>query len=196
MLVDLHCHTAPYSPCSSLAPEELIDLARERGLEGICLTEHDTWWPAPDLDRLARRTGFVVLAGVELTTDIGHLLAFGLPRPPHSLATAAAARQHADVHDALLVLAHPARDGLLRVDGTTLATADAVECANGSDSRLQNMAAAGIGRSFRLPGTGGSDAHSPAEVGRAATRFDAPVRDTPSLLAALRAGAYAAWSAQ
>jgi len=69
---------------------------------------------------------------------------------------------------------------------------ESVEAVNGSDTRLQNMAAAGLARGFRLPGIGGSDAHSAAEVGRAATRFATNVTDAASLLAALRSGAYEA----
>ncbi|MDZ7728573.1 MAG: PHP-associated domain-containing protein [Dehalococcoidia bacterium] len=63
---------------------------------------------------------------------------------------------------------------------------------NGSDTRLQNMAAAGLAKGFRLPGIGGSDCHSAAEVGRAATQFHVPVTDQATFMAALRSGAYEA----
>ncbi len=69
---------------------------------------------------------------------------------------------------------------------------DSVEAVNGSDSRLQNLATTGLARGFRLPGIGGSDAHTATEVGRGATRFDGPVSDEASLVAALRSGRYAA----
>lgn len=194
MLIDLHCHTNPLSQCSSLQPEQLIDLARERGLDGICLTEHDVFWQQPDLKTLATRTNFVVLSGVELTTDMGHVLAFGLPAGTQGLASAAAAAEAAHAAGALLFLAHPARDGLLRVSRQTVDYFESVEAVNGSDSRLQNVAATGLAHGFRLPGIGGSDAHIPAEVARAATDFDAAITDGESLLAALRSGAYRAVS--
>ena len=194
MLIDLHCHSHPLSQCSSLRPEEFVDLARERGLDGVCLTEHDAFWQQPDLDALASRTNFVVLSGVELTTDMGHVLAFGLPAGTPGLASAAAAAEAAQASGALLFLAHPARDGLLRVSRQTVDYFESVEAVNGSDSRLQNVAATGLAHGFRLPGIGGSDAHIPAEVGRAATNFDATITDGESLLAALRSGAYRAVS--
>lgn len=194
MLIDLHCHTLPLSQCSALRPEELVDLARERGLDGICLTEHDAFWPPSDLDELSRRTAFVVVSGVELTTDMGHVLAFGLPAGTPGLASASAAAEAARSAGALLFLAHPARDGLLRVSRETVDYFESVEAINGSDSRLQNVAATGLAHGFRLPGIAGSDAHSPAEVGRAATSFEAEVSDEASLLAALRSGAYRAVS--
>jgi predicted metal-dependent phosphoesterase TrpH len=194
VLIDLHCHTLPLSQCSALRPEELVDLARERGLDGICLTEHDALWPPSEIQSLGKRTGFLVFGGVELTTDMGHVLAFGLPQGSSSFASAASAFQAAQSHQALLFLAHPARDGLLRVSRTTVDYFESVEAINGSDSRLQNMAATGLAHGFRLPGIGGSDAHTPAEVGRAATSFDAHISDTSSLLAALRDGSYSAVS--
>ncbi|MEX0784656.1 MAG: CehA/McbA family metallohydrolase [Dehalococcoidia bacterium] len=191
MLIDLHCHTLPRSTCSQLQPDALIDAARSRGLDGICLTEHDRWWPEDELRALRRRTGFLILSGVELTTDMGHVLAFGLPESAASAVGAELAARAAD-HGALLFLAHPARDNLLRLNRQTIDTFASVEAVNGSDSRLKNMAATGIARAFRLPGIGGSDAHTLAEVGRAATRFHDPATDHASLLTALRAGRYEA----
>ncbi len=87
-------------------------------------------------------------------------------------------------------LAHPARDGLLRVNADAVRFFESVEAKNGSDTRLQNLAASGLATGFRLPGIAGSDCHTASEVGRAATKFSVPVADNESLLAALRAGAY------
>jgi predicted metal-dependent phosphoesterase TrpH len=192
VLIDLHCHSLPLSQCSSLQPEDLAGLARARGLDGICLTEHDRHWAPGALAELSQRTGFLVLRGIELTTDLGHVLAFGLPRDAGPLATAADAFRAAERAGGLLFLAHPARDGLLRVTHETVEYFVSVEAVNGSDSRLQNVAATGLAHGFRLPGIGGSDAHTAAEVGRAATAFDDEITDEASLLAALRSGRYQA----
>jgi predicted metal-dependent phosphoesterase TrpH len=192
VLIDLHCHTLPRSQCSALQPEQFIDLARERGLDGICLTEHDAFWPEDDLRALSTRTNFLLLSAVELTTDLGHVLAFGLQSGAPALASASAAFRAAQTAGGLLFLAHPARDGLLRVTHDTVTLFESVEALNGSDSRLQNMAAVGLAGGFRLPGIGGSDAHTAAEVGRAATSFEASITDNASLCEALRSGKYQA----
>jgi hypothetical protein len=192
MLIDLHCHSLPRSQCSALRPEELVDLARDRGLEGICLTEHDRFWPADELAALRERTGFLVLRGIELTTEMGHVLGFGLPADAGPLVTAADAFRAAEAAGGLLFLAHPARDGLLRVTHETVEYFASVEAINGSDSRLQNVAATGLAHGFRLPGIGGSDAHTTAEVGRAATEFEDTITGEESLVAALRSGRYRA----
>jgi predicted metal-dependent phosphoesterase TrpH len=192
VLIDLHCHTLPLSTCSALEADQLVALARERGLDGICLTEHDRAWPAGELQTLHERTGFPVFSGVELTTDQGHVLAFGLDDSRAFSAIALEVHEAAKACGALLFLAHPARDGLLKVTHDTVEFFMSVEAVNGSDSRLQNMAASGLARGFRVPGIGGSDAHTAAEVGRAATRFPARIETQAELLEALRAGTYKA----
>ncbi len=192
MLIDLHCHTLPRSRCSALKPEQLIDLARSRGLDGVCLTEHDALWPPDELAELCERTRFPVFSGIELTTDMGHVLAFGLSSGSAAFASARAAFDAARASGGLLFLAHPARDGLLRVTHETIEFFESVEALNGSDTRLQNVAASGLAHGFRLPGIGGSDAHSAEEVGRVATRFARKLTTNDDLLNALRAGDYEA----
>ena len=192
MLIDLHCHTLPRSRCSALQPAELVELARSRGLDGVCLTEHDAFWPEAELAVLRERSGFAVFSAVELTTDMGHVLAFGLDVGDARFASAKAAYEAASACGGLLFLAHPARDGLLKVTRETVDYFESVEALNGSDTRLQNLAAAGLAHGFRLPGVGGSDAHTAAEVGRVATRFPDDISDNAHLLAALRAARYEA----
>ena len=191
MLIDLHCHTRPLSACSALDADELIAAAVQRGLDAICLTEHDRAWPEAELAALNERSPLPVFGGVELTTDLGHLLAFGL-EPAGFSAVAREVFAAAERCGALLFLAHPARDGLLRVTHETVEYFASVEAINGSDSRLQNLAAAGLAKGFRLPGIGGSDAHTRAEAGRAATRFEVPIATDAQLVEALRSGRYEA----
>ncbi|MGE0598534.1 MAG: CehA/McbA family metallohydrolase [Dehalococcoidia bacterium] len=194
MLIDLHCHSQPLSTCSALSPAELIRIAGERGLDGICLTEHDRAWPLDDLERLRAESPIAVFSAVELTTDLGHVLAFGL-EPGQFSAIASEAFAAAEAVGGLLFLAHPARDGLLKITHDTVEFFSSVEAINGSDSKLKNMAATGLAKGFRLPGVGGSDAHAAEEVGRAATKFHLPRIETDrQLLEALKSGEYEAVS--
>jgi predicted metal-dependent phosphoesterase TrpH len=192
VLIDLHCHTLPLSTCSALHADELVRAARERGLDGICLTEHDRAWPVDEREALRQRTGFPVFSAVELSTDMGHILAFGLDDPGSFSAVASEVYRAAAACGGVLFLAHPARDGLLKVTRETVEYFASVEAINGSDSRLQNLASSGLAHGFRLPGIGGSDAHTAAEVGRAATRFTGRIETQRDLLEALRAGEYGA----
>ena len=44
MRIDLHTHTSALSFDSNIAPQELVRLAKKRGLDGLVLTEHDRIW--------------------------------------------------------------------------------------------------------------------------------------------------------
>ncbi|HYM13987.1 MAG TPA: CehA/McbA family metallohydrolase [Dehalococcoidia bacterium] len=193
MLIDLHTHTKVHSPCSALTVEALVRAGRARGLDGVCLTEHDALWALGDVQRVAAEMMFVVLRGMEVTTEAGHVLVFGLER--HDPAMASLARLHRLVRaeGGLMYLAHPSRRYGALPPAEELATLfDSVEVENGTEGVLQNENAAALTRGMRLPGIGGSDCHSAREVGVCATEFSAAVRDEGSFVAALRAGEYRA----
>jgi predicted metal-dependent phosphoesterase TrpH len=192
VLIDLHCHTKVLSPCSALTPEALVRAARTRGLDGVCITEHDALWAADEIARVAEEMEFLVLRGMEVTTDVGHVLVFGLERHRAEMATLSELHGIVRREGGLMYLAHPSRRyGSLPPDDLS-AVFDSVEVQNGTEGMLQNDNAAGLARGLRLPGIGGSDAHSVREVGVCATEFSAPVSDDASFVAALRAGAYRA----
>ena len=189
MRIDLHCHTSRYSSCSSLTAEELIRLAAAAGLDGVCLTEHDRLWPEEDVRRLAAESGLIVLRGMEVTTELGHVLVFGVDAPPAGMFVAGALSAAVRAAGGLTALAHPARAGQPFVLRQTLASLfDMVEVLNGSDGDAQNAAASGMVTATRLPGSAGSDCHTPAEVGTVATVLPHRVENERDLVATLRLG--------
>lgn len=68
----------------------------------------------------------------------------------------------------------------------------AIEVQNGGCTTKENSRAAALARTLAIPGVGGSDAHRPSEVGRAATWFPDTVETDDELLAALTQGDYRA----
>jgi predicted metal-dependent phosphoesterase TrpH len=193
ILIDLHCHTRPLSACSSLDIEQLLAGAKRARLDGLCLTEHDRLWPRDQLRALAERHGIVLLRGMEVTTELGHVLVFGLEEPPPGMFVAEALRAAVDAAGGLMALAHPARSGHPPVESAALARLfDMVEALNGSDGPEQNRAATALAARCPLPGIGGSDCHSPLEIGRAATRLSVPVTNEGELVNELRRGRHRA----
>lgn len=65
---DLHCH----STCSdgSLTPNELVLLAKERGLQGISITDHDSFSAYPDVLNFAKEQGIKMITGAEFSTEL------------------------------------------------------------------------------------------------------------------------------
>ena len=87
--IDLHTHTF-FSGDGVSSPEENIAAAREKGLHGFAITDHNTCEAITYLlDKgLMREDGqpvddFLIIPGVEVTTAEGHLLCIGatLPTP-------------------------------------------------------------------------------------------------------------------
>src|SRR4051812_16083006 len=109
MLIDMHCHTKVHSACSALTPEALVRAARARGLDGVCITEHDALWRLEDIERLATEMDFLVLRGIEVTTEVGHVLVYGAARFDPVMATLDELRHIVRAEGALMFLAHPSR---------------------------------------------------------------------------------------
>ncbi len=190
MLIDMHSHTSVYSTDSNLLPHEALAKAAERGLDGVILTEHDVVWPAERTMHLAEQVGILVLPGVEVTTELGHVLVYGLESLVPRITDAKRLRAFCDEQNALMFLAHPARDPGLRVPRAAMDLFDGVEGLNGCDGPLQNQSASSRGRTRPLPPIGGSDSHAMHEVGTAATEFAADIETLDDLMAALRSGDY------
>jgi predicted metal-dependent phosphoesterase TrpH len=197
--VDLHCHTAGRSWDSTLDLGTLVADASRRGVRAACLTEHDAFWQAVDLEP----GECVLIPGTEINTDDGHVLVFGLEEYRfgfhHSRVLAAAV----EAAGGAMVLAHPFRRALPEVvepntsdyeralaralDNPLLRAIAAVEVANGRATEAQNRFSADLARCAGLPGVAGSDAHRPGEAGRVATLFESPVRSCGDLVEALAA---------
>jgi predicted metal-dependent phosphoesterase TrpH len=167
--------------------QEAIVCAKERGLDGICITDHHTMDVRHSVSEGIQENGLCVIVGMEYTTSQGDFLLFGpfetLPsRLPADLLLHAVAQQ-----GGIAVAAHPFRaqrpvDERLIHDGLC----GVIESINGRNTPLENLAVDTWRRSYDLTECGGSDAHSLDEVGRFATRFLAPVRTRNDLIRNLK----------
>ena len=198
MLIDLHCHTS-YSHDNQLDPAAFVRLAKARGLDAVCVTEHNTVEASAPVVALGREEGLLVLRGVEITTDIGHVLCFGLPddswlrlRRGYYTSARRLSEFAADA-GAVLVPAHPFRrwsNSAVREDLFDMEYIAAVETLNGLNSPVENTDARRAADTLNLPGTGGSDSHAEDEVARIATCFPAPITTMTELVAALQQPTY------
>lgn len=81
MLIDLHNHVEEGSDDSRVSARELARLGRERGLDGLCVTDHDSFEAREAVLRAAAEVGVLMLQGVEVRTERGHLLLYGPETP-------------------------------------------------------------------------------------------------------------------
>lgn len=193
MKIDLHNHTTLSSTCSILDVHDLISLARERGLDGVCVTEHNTMEGGFIAEKIGREEGFLVLPAQEVKTQQGDILAYGLFEEGLRGIALSELCELAIERDALLVAAHPFRINAHAIGRAIYDYADcfaAVETLNGNCSDAENGLAQRSAEELQLGMTGGSDAHSTNMVARYYTEFEDTISDIPSLLKALRGGRF------
>ncbi len=71
--LDLHTHTSFYSSCARISPDRLCQVAIQRGLHALAITEHHYQWHPDELAALqARYPALKLYAGVEITCTDGH----------------------------------------------------------------------------------------------------------------------------
>ena len=57
MLIEMHCHTAEHSSCSSVSAVELVRQVFGKGLQAIVLTDHHYLWAVHELELLREAAG-------------------------------------------------------------------------------------------------------------------------------------------
>ena len=176
---DLHAHS-DHSDAHGFAVADLIQMARDVGLDFVFLTDHNTVTGLPEMDASADET-LLTTGGIELTTYWGHALCLGAREwvdwrvhPGDDDMARIAATTYAQGQ--VFVIAHPLGDGdpgctgcAWRFGEMMPGNARAVEIWNGPwecDSNNERNLALWydwLNQGLRLTGTAGSDAHSPRD---------------------------------
>lgn len=199
--VDLHTHTRFGSNCSYMEPGQLVQRAKEVGLDAVCITEHNAAWEEDALRALSEECGFHLLAGIEVSTELGDVLVFGVRAPLLAGSRIEDLRRLVDEQGGAMIAAHPFRcyswpGAVMDVEGAAALPVfrwvDAVEVFNGTSPQPEVDFGCAVLERLGLPGVGGSDAHSPLSVGRCYTQFQREVANVEELVAELRAGRFRA----
>ncbi len=189
MIFDLHVHTSS-SPCSRLLVEDILIHAVKKGLDGVCITDHQTM----DIRHTGIREGvqedgLLVIFGMEYETSDGDFLIFG---PFEEIQTNFPARKllnYVKEHDGVAIAAHPFRTGrsvkeyVIRQNLCGI-----IESVNGRNSDSDNREVKRWTSGFDLVQTGGSDAHSLEELGKIKTDVLGKIKCRNSFIRALKDG--------
>jgi predicted metal-dependent phosphoesterase TrpH len=196
--IDPHVHSF-FSGDGVSSPEQLIQSARKAGLDGFALTDHNTCDGCRYLrDKgLVREDGeavdgFLVIPGVEVSTEEGHLLCLGVWLPnglkgiPAKEAIAMVRAQNG-----VAIPAHPydrLRSGIREWHLDELEF-DGLEVFNAATALARhNQSANAYAIKRGLPMTAGSDAHYHAAIGRSYTVFPAAHLSVRAVLDSLGSG--------
>lgn len=188
MLIDIHVHTT-FSPCSELEIDDILENALSRGLDGVCITDHNTMDVRKVVSEGIQDNGLCVIIGMEYDTSEGDFLIFG---PFEDIKPGMSAQEllhHVHSSGGVAIAAHPFREER-PVNERVLhcGMVDAVEAVNGRNSDLENAKIQAFLRRHPLIQSGGSDAHSLPELGSVATSIDMPVKTREDFILAVKSG--------
>ena len=187
MLVDMHLHALPNSTDSFLTLEEIVSLAKLRGLDAICLTDHDSMGGKEFADEYSRKIGFPIFVGVEYFSLWGDITAWGIDTFPEGRIEAQTFIDQVNAAGGFCVSAHPFRnnnrgfeDHLREAVGL-----HGVEVLNGSTDMESNRKALQYCRELGLKAIGASDSHVPKQVGKYVTWLPEKVDNLKDFVAQL-----------
>ena len=188
MLVDMHLHALPNSSDSFLTLEEIVSLAKLRGLDAICLTDHDSMGGKEFAEEYSRKVGFPIFVGVEYFSLWGDITAWGIDSFPKERIEAQTFIDQVNAAGGFCVSAHPFRnnnrgfeDHLREARGL-----HGVEVLNGSTDMESNRKALRYCRELGLKAIGASDSHVSKQVGKYVTWLPEKVDNLTDFVAQLR----------
>ncbi len=195
MLLDMHVHTTAYSTCANMSPHEMAERAREVGLDGVVITEHNVIWSDEEMAELRDRfPDLVFFRGVEVSAKGHHVLLYGITDFSGFEARMPVQDVVAEAHNrgAVAVWAHPLQHSLTPSSEGLRAGFDACETRSVNIDRLERDKYRQLAKRLGIPEMANSDAHHTQTLGAYATRFTGPLGDEKDIADAIRRGAFCA----
>ena len=191
MLFDTHIHENLFSGDSHLSPDQVLEEAVEAGLDGICITDHESNGFKTYVDEYEDRYGIKIIVGAEVLTRQGDILVFGFDDLPERVIPANILLAEVERAGGVAIAAHPFRKNYRGIGDNIDHLADllhGVEGLNGSTSDRNNYKAIESANYNNLPLLGGSDAHRPGRIGKYITEIEAEINDENDFIYAVRSG--------
>jgi acyl dehydratase/predicted metal-dependent phosphoesterase TrpH len=204
---DLHVHSTDGSDDAGGTVEgycKWVEARRKNGyhVDGFVLTEHRRYLADADYAALSQQYDVTILRGIEVETDVGHVLVYGVtPAFLDRFDLSNIALPYAEVFQAaeetggIAVGAHAGRPRIGLVEhvgerGVSLEAVGIIEALNGGSSDYENGRSFDLADAHGLLTVGGSDSHFVSALGRCLTEFDATITSNDELVAALRSGQF------
>ena len=187
MLVDMHLHECTYSTDSFINLKQIVEVAKFKGLDAVCITDHDSMGLKDFAAEYSEEVGFPIFVGIEFFSLWGDITAWGIDSYPDHRIGAQEFIDHVNKAGGFCVSCHPFRnnnrgleDHLRDVRGL-----HGVEVLNGSTSLEANRTALRYCRELGLQAIGASDAHVEKQIGKYVTFLPEMVTTTADFIAQL-----------
>lgn len=173
MIIDTHMHESKYSLDSKISLKDIIVKAKNIGLNGICITDHESNEIKKEAERVSLEEKFPIIVGAEFLTFEGDILVFGLDKLPDEKIHAEELLKMVNAVGGVAIAAHPYRKNNRGLEDKirTIKGLHGIECFNGSTPMDLNLMAYRDADYRGAAMFGGSDCHVIDKVGRYATHF-------------------------
>ncbi len=181
--LDLHVHTSR-SPDAFTDTRDLIEAVRNRGLDGIAVTDHN-------MPCSFESDEITVVPGIEVSSLNGHILGLGSKQPVPSQLPPEDTIRLMKSFGYIAVVAHPFDMSGKGVDPRRLQQKpDAIETmnANAFPFEKSRKRAEQAALSLNIPMIGGSDSHLPQTIGDAYTEVEVDESTVEAIILSILSG--------
>lgn len=164
--LDLHIHSE-HSSDGIGSPDEIIKILKNKGLNGMAITDHNNIKGSLKALKIAPKD-FIVIPGVEISTLNGHIIALNVRENiQRELSVEETVDKIIDI-GGIPVVPHVYRnmsginkENLIKISSKI----PAIEVFNSCSIPKTNLKIAKLAKELKFGGTGGSDSHDPKYVG-------------------------------
>ena len=190
MIIDMHIHEQTYSFDSFMKLTDIVHRSKEIGLDGICITDHDSNHLKEYAKEISLAMDFPIFVGAEILTFEGDALAFGVDLLPERKMYVHELIEYVHNQGGVVISAHPYRKNNRGMEDKikTTKNLDGIEGLNGSTPVDLNLKAYDAALLQNIPVFGGSDAHRLERVGKYATKFPRKIQTMEELVGAIKSG--------
>lgn len=187
MLVDMHLHECTHSLDSFINLDQIITVAKARGLDAVCITDHDSMGLKDYAAEYSEKVGFPIFVGIEFFSLQGDITAWGIDSYPDHRVSAQAFIDHVNEAKGFCVSCHPFRNNNRGLEDNlrTVRGLHGVEVLNGSTALEANRTALRYCRELGLQAIGASDAHVVPNIAKYVTWLPEKVTTTADFIAQL-----------
>lgn len=167
----MHLHALPNSTDSFITLEQIVTVAKSKGLDAVCLTDHDSIGGWAFAQEYSERVKFPIFTGVEYFSLWGDITAWGIDDFPKERIEAQTFIDQVNASGGFCVSCHPFRNNKRGFEENLgkVKYLHGVEVLNGSADMDTNRTALRWCHELGLQPIGASDAHTTEQVGKYVT---------------------------
>lgn len=188
MRMDLHIHSS-FSSDGRESPTDILKYARNLGLGGVAILDHNEIKGSLKAYQLAREMDIIVVRGLEVSTEEGHIVAYGVDQMIPAQKSIQETAEIIQDLGGISVAPHPYRFwsgiGGKRVSPRHFS---GVEVQNARCTARNNRRSLRLAERLNLGVTGGTDAHNLSEIGKAYTNLETRPTSEDEVIHAISSG--------